>query len=738
MIFDDIPFIKPDIPFDRTYRKSNPAPQFRRKFRADAAGGAKLSVCGLGYAYFYLNGKPVSRDLFTAPVSNYDKTLWYNVYDVSDLICDGENVIAVWCGNGWYNEEFSTSWDFDKARWRDLPKFILRLDIDGKMAVCSDENWKCNADSAIWFNALRSGEYFDARKFKADWTETDFNDKDWGKVAVDHTPPLGRFRECKCEPVREFEAYPAQKSTRTGENTWLFDTGQNISGYIRLGVKGESGQMLTIRYAEEADEKGNLLLNRMNAHYHESEFQTDRLICSGEKMIWSPRFTYHGFRFIEIEGLKDTDDVEVSGIFVHQAVEKNTKFQCSDEFINQLFRAGQYSVYSNMFYMLTDCPTREKLGWTNDAQSSMEQILTNFRAEKLMEKWLYDIYDAMNEEGALPGIIPTAGWGYEWGNGPVSDGILFEIPYRCYFHTGDPEMLIRSLPCFRKYLAFLQRTADEDGYVRWGLWDWAKPGFLENGESREPDVPPEFINALLIRKFYHVTALAQELSGAQGQEYEECAEKLKRRVISDYIDGQGRCRVEKQSAVALLIYYGVYERLGPLKKQLKELIESADFHHDCGMVGLRRLYMALNKCGLEEYAYRILTARGYPGYREWFEQGATSLWEYWDWSWHEDSKNHHMYSDFMSWIIKTVLGIRPERKKDASVSVHVDPYFFQALDHAEGEYGAGQGTVRVAWRKEAGRVRLAIEVPDKVQVFHGGQKLKPGRHEFMEEEQKSG
>ena len=732
MVFDHISFIKPGVCFEREYKKHNYAPMFRKKFTVDSIGEGKLYVCGLGYAYYYMNGVAVSEDRFTAPVSDYNKTLWYNAYDVTDLLKEGENIIAVWCGNGWYNEEFKTSWDYDAAAWRDLPKFILRLDIDGQTVAVSDESWKCCLDSAVWFNALRSGEYFDARKFDPDWIKPEFDDRDWAQAITDPTPPSGVFRECKCEPIREFETYQPAQITRIGEGKYLFDLGQNISGYIRLAVAGQAGQLLTIRYAEQIKDDMSLQLNQMPEHYKDSmhEFQTDKFICSGEKMVWSPRFTYHGFRYIEIEGLTSLEDVEVCGVFVHQAVEKRSEFECSDEFLNQLFRAGQYSVYANMFYMLTDCPTREKLGWANDAQSSMEQIMTNFKAEKFFEKWLCDVYDAMDEHGALPGIIPTAGWGFAWGNGPVSDGLLFEMPYRIYLHTGNSQPLINSLPFFDRYLDYVRTREDTDGFVDFGLNDWARPG--QSKECGAPEVPARFINALLIRNFCRIAALAAELSGKSKAGYLERAEKLKNLVMSVFLDANGRCRINKQTAVAMLIYYDVYEKLEPLKMQLQELVEAKDFHHDCGMVGLRRLYMALNKCGLEEYAYRIITAKGYPGYREWFDQGAVTLWETWDWQDHNDSKNHHMYSDFMSWMVKTILGIRQDKQVPGFQKISVDPYYFEHLTYAKGSCETAAGKIAVFWQKEGEQVRLEVDVPAGVTAFHGDTMLPQGRSVFIE------
>ena len=196
------------------------------------------TVCGLGYAYYYINGTAVSGDRFTAPVSDYNKTLWYNTYDVTDLLKEGENVIAVWCGNGWYNEEFKTSWDYDAAVWRDLPKFILRLDINGQKVAVSDETWKCCPDSAVWFNALRSGEYFDARKFDPGWITSEFDDRDWAQAITDTTPPSGVFRECKCEPIREFETYQPAQITRISEGKYLFDLGQNVRCFVGVDRSG--------------------------------------------------------------------------------------------------------------------------------------------------------------------------------------------------------------------------------------------------------------------------------------------------------------------------------------------------------------------------------------------------------------------------------------------------------------------------------------------------------------------
>lgn len=725
-MFKNSSFIKANADFDKEYTGHNYAPMFRKKFRLDNVSNARLYVCGLGYGYYYINGKIVTEDKFTAPVSDYQKTLWYNTYDVSELLQEGENIVAVWCGNGWYNEEFQTPWDYDKVAWRDNPKFILRLDVDGETKVVSDESWKCNPDSPIWFNALRSGEYFDARKYDSNWVDIEYDDSLWENAIIDETPPSGIFRECKCEPIREFEVYEPVKIIKTGDKRFLYDMGQNISGYIRLTISGEAGQLLTIRYGEQLLEDMTMPTEHMRQFYPESDFQTDKFICSGKAIAWSPKFTYHGFQYIEIEGLDTPEQAKVESVFVHQAIDKRTEFHCSDEVLNRLFKAGMYSTHSNMFYQITDCPTREKLGWTNDAGGTAEQFLTNFKCERLFEKWLYDIYDAMKENGDLPGTVPTAGWGY--GLGPVADGALFEIPYRIWLHTGNEKPLIESLPYFNKYLDYMQKSEDARGFVGGGLSDWARPGQWE--EEGPPEVSVDFLNTLLIRDFCKIAERAAKFAEQPTTYYQEKADKLKQLAIETYIQEDGRCRINKQTAVAMLIYYDVYEQLEPLKMQLKELIEQADFHHDCGMVGIRRLYIALNKCGLQEYAYRIITADGYPGYKTWLDGGANTLWEVWEESSLHSSKNHHMYSDFMSWMIKTILGIQQDEAVPSFAKVTIAPYFLKQLDYAEGKCETDAGTVAVAWKKEQDAIQLTIHIPKDMEAYYEGVRLPAGQSEF--------
>jgi len=718
-MFEKISFIKPDIPFDKTKFY---APMFRKNFvLSGTIKTAELSICGLGYSYIWLNGKKITPDLFIAPVGNYSKTLWYNTYDVTNLLNKGENILAIICGCGWYNEGIESAWDFDKAKWRDNPKFIMQLDADGNTVVKSDNSWKYNINSPITYNQLRCGEHFDSRLYDEKWTKQNFDDSAWRQAEEDSTPPKGVFRLCECEPIRECKVFPAKTMYQTGDNKYIFDIGKNISGYIRLHTNQNSGDKLTIRYAEEVNSDYSLQLNDMETYYPTTPFQTDEFICCGKAFTWSPIFAYHGFRYIEISGIKNPSLNDVSGVFVHQDVKPRTGFECSDIRINMLFKAGQMSTLSNMFYMPTDCPTREKLGWANDAQASVQQMLLNFETEHVFEKWLTDIYDAMREDGALPGIIPTAGWGYHWGNGPVSDGVLFEIPYRLYLHTGNKNPLTDSIPYFERYLDYLDAQSDKDGSIAFGLDDWAAP-------DSDDKVNSVFINALLKIKFIRILLLARELNGMNTDAIKQKEKDAIEWVKSKYLLN-GICSINKQTAVAMLIYFDIYDDFEVLKMQLKELVEKQNFHHDCGMVGLRYLYRALSKCGLQEYAYKIISAEGFPSYIDWLDNGATTLYERWNMT---ESKNHHMYSHFMAWLMTDIAGIQPD---NINGYIYVKPYFVKELSYVRGYYDTKYGGVTVEWKRENGVVNLCVEVLQNVNVIYNGKRLRTGKNSFIIKEQ---
>ena len=710
-MFEGVSFIKADIPYQKD--RCAPAPLFRRVFALNKKPEkAILSMAALGYGYFYINGQRVTKDLFLAPVADYTKTVWYTSHDVSALLKEGENVLAAELGNGWYNEYVKSAWDHNDAPWRDNPKLILQLEGDGEILLQSDEQFKYSLNSPTTYNQLRLGEHYDSRLYQEGWNDLGFDDSDWQSAILDDTPPKGILRPCLCQPIREGEVFEPVSVKKIGPFKYTYDFGQNMSGYLEIEVDQPAGDQLVLHYTENCDESGHVYTYKkeFDSMYpgHQHRVQKDEFICCGKKFIWKPKFTYHGFRYVEIDGLRSP--CKARAIFVHQDMKQRSSFSCSEERLNRLFRCGVYATYSNFFYMPTDCPTREKLGWCNDAQSSCEQFLTNFEAAPVLEKWLQDIYDAMREDGMLPGIVPSSGWGYTWGNGPVSEGILYEVPYRIWLHTGNEDVLIRSIPYFERHLAHLER-AEVEGEIRYGLDDWAA--------LFGPKVNAPFINAALQIKFQKIYLKALGFAKMDAKIAEDRLAFLVERFKKKYIAADGRSRIHKQTAVAMMLVLGLFDEKEPLRAQLMELIEENGFHHDCGMVGLRYLYEALNLCRLQEYAYKVITAKGIPGYDAWLQNGATTLYEYWD---HKHSKNHHMYSDFMSWLIKTPLGLT-----DTFEAITIDPFFIKELDFAEGHLDH----VSLRWARKQGEIELNITIGEGIPAIYQGKTLAKGTHKFI-------
>ena len=703
-------FIKSPDPFVKEFRTEAPAPMFRRHFTVGKGlVSAKLAFAALGIGKVFIGGRNVTTDLFVSPVSDYRKTVWYTVYDVTALLSEGENVAAVMLGNGFYNESLHTSWDFDKADWRDSVKlwFELELTYDERVEyIRSDESWLTDtASSPVRFNELRLGECYDDN-FASDWMDPDFDDSGW-RHAVIADPPEGKLTLCPSEPIREFEVYNCVRLFRNPRGAYVFDFGQNISGYVHVKAKLPAGTKLHITYAEEIEENGERRDNSISNFYRDGETQFCEVTAGEKALDWKPYFSYSGFRYAIVSGFPGEPCPDcISAVFVHQAVRETGHFACSDRTVDKIWKFARMSTLSNMFYSLTDCPTREKLGWCNDAQASCEQTVQNYDMRGFYKKWLHDIFDSMKPDGDLPGIVPTYGWGYAWGSGPVSTGILFEIPSRVLQYYGDDSLLIEAYPYMKKHLGFLESKA-VDGLISHGLPDWALP---RDAKDRMP-VPLEFTCTLLMIKFLRIAAMAAERLGEDSSVHAEREKFYTESFMRHYIGSDGRLVMTEQTASAMTIALGIGD-LEVLKPQFYDTFVKYDWHFHVGMLGMQYMLPACDICGFEDEGVRLLTAKGHPSYGEWFDDyDATTLHEMWV---DDASKNHHMFSCPVAWLHNSILGIRRDESYFTEKRFVLEPHFPKGLDSAEGEYDTLLGKIKVAWRRDNGKVRLSVVIPDGV------------------------
>lgn len=722
MAFHTDVFIRYPEPYPMEMAWDDPAPLFRRHFTVDAGlQEAVLSICALGLGDAYLNGQPVTQDRFIAPISDYSKTLWYTEYSVTPLLHPGDNLAAVALGNGLYNEGLHSSWNFDVAPWRDVPKLLFSLELryaDHTAYVTSDTEWLCmRKHSPYRFHQMRFGEYYDAR-CQTNWMQPECPEDGW-RPAVIAARPTGQLRLCPCPPIREERTYTCTELFRNAHGDWVFDFGQNMSGYVELTTRQPAGTRLRLVYAEELNEDGTRRDNSLERHYKDTNEDGDRtqigyLTCSGATDCWKPTFAYYGFRYVIVEGLQTPPQKgEMTAYFVHQQLPVLGQFSCSDEVLNKLYTFSRISTLSNLFYVPTDCPTREKLGWCNDAQASAEQMIQNLDMRRFYDKWMQDILDAQLPDGDLPGIVPTGGWGYAWGSGPISTGILFEIPARLYQYYSDTRWLREAYPAMRLHLQFLEGKTDPvTGLCVHGLSDWAGPF-----DPNEPvPVPLEFTCTLLLIKFYRIARMAAEFAGDSAAlpiltAAEETATAAFRRT---YVREDGGCRVEQQTAVSMMLVLGLYEDVRLARQQLLACLEKRGYHFYVGMLGMQYLLPACDMCGLQEEGYRLLTAHGYPSYRNWFEHGATTMYETFQ---DGNSKNHHMYSCVIAWFHNTILGIRQTEQLALKHTLTLAPYFLSELQFAQGSFETAAGRISVDWHRQGeNTVQLTIEIPAGVQA----------------------
>lgn len=704
--FDPLPFFRKEIVIEKDF------------------SAAELFVQAPGFAKFHINGKNITDDIFISATSDYEKILWYNTYDVTALLKQGVNALGVIAGNGFFNESFRTGWDFDTALWRDAPQFLLCLRLDGEIVAVSDETWKTSREkSHITFSHLRSGEYADMRKYDPSWLMPHYDDSDWQSVIVRAKPISAVFRPTVCQPVRECERIVPISVKETKDGAFIVDFGKTVSGYTEFTFCEPEGTEIFLYYAEEIDENDMPKHNSMNKknYYKETPFQHDRLIASGRTDTFKPSFSYYGFRYLRIEGLKEPPSPQtVCAIFTHQDVERRSEFSCGNEILNYIYRAGIQSTYSNLFWCLTDCPTREKLGWTNDAQASMEQTLINFNILPLLEKWFEDIKASMFADGSLHGTVPSPDWPWGHACGPVCDCLLYEMPYRVYLYTGKTDMLKAGIPFFERYIAFLEKKIEEKHEFILGDW------MSSDVESKELK---ELIAKIYLLKAYDITAFAHKISNQNARSWEKKAADWRNRLAAQYINKNGKCTIVMQTAIALLLAFHIGKDRETLAEQLLSVIERDGFQLRAGMVGFQYIYHVLSDIGKGEIAYRLLTETA-PGYKTWYEYGETTLWEEWNGE-NRGSHNHHMYSGVISWFYRSLLGIAPMENAPAFEKIDLKPVFIQSLKYVKGNMETVHGTIEANWIFRDNGFFYFVTVPEGVTAFFRGQQLQSGRNVFF-------
>ena len=688
---------------------SAPAPLFRRRVDVfEKIRHAWAYVSGVGYFELTVNGRKAGGDVLAPLFTKYDSTVLYNAYDVTDAFHQGENVIGVCLGNGWYNCIAGDAWNFNDGAWRDRPKLILRIEVlfenGERFAIVSDSSWRF-AEGPIRFNGVRNGEHYDARLEKPGWDRPGYDDSGWGHAVVVRGPG-GLLKSSASTAVRRIrEMDPAAvRQVKTGVR--VYDFGINFSGWVKMRVRGPAGTELIFRYSESVGMDGDVDRREIERFVKDHGVQEDRYILKGgREETWEPRFTYHGFRYIQVTG--SPEFMEIKACEVHSAFPDCGSFQCSDGLLNAIQDCVRRSTLSNWHGIPTDCPHREKNGWTGDAQLSAEQTLYNFGPVTDYIKWLRDFRDAQRPNGQLPGMIPTAGWGYNWGSGPAWDSAVILIPWDVYLFSADCRLLRDEYDTMKRYVRYLG-TMSSDCIVDFGLGDWCPPEGIR--AYRCPSVVTD------TAYYYTDSLLLSKIAGILGrqddrEEYQALARRIQSAFQARFVDeATGYVTGGCQTSMSCALYHGLVD--GAVREKvfraLVREVERKEYHIDCGILGTKYLLRVLTEYGRADIAYRIARQTTFPGWGWWIMQGATTLWETWDGA---ASHNHHMFSSIGDWFYRDLGGISPDPEDPGFHHIMIRPHPVEGISWVKTWHRSLYGHIVCNWSVKNGSFTLKVTVP---------------------------
>ena len=720
------------------------APIFRKTFELPGnVLSAKLDITTTGFYELYLNGRKVTKGLLAPYISNPDHLIYLDSYDASEHLRKGKNAVAIILGNGFANQDIS-SWEFSKAPFRSAPKLAMTLAIttdNGEVRITSDETFRV-AESPILFDMYRLGIIYDARKEEEGFSTPDFDDTAWtfatianapkGKIISSRAVPITireELKPCRIERQSNFYCLHYKDGLPMKEcyipDGWLYDFGVNTAGVCRLKIKGERGQKITVRHGENLRNGffhiGSTITVKPDTPKLVEYFQRDvYYLKGGEEEIFSPIFTYHGFRYAFVEGItpeQATEELLTYEVF-NTKLPKRSHFECSDATINKLYEMTLRSDMSNFHHFPTDCPHREKNGWTGDASVSAHQLLLAFNCAEPLSVWLDNAKYAQTDEGKLPGIIPTATWGYDWGSGPAWDAAIINIPYYIYRYDGRTDVISENADMMEKYLRYIASRRDARGLIACGLGDWCQPR-----EDGEPIASPlEFTDSVQVLDLAEKSALMLDVIGrSKASAYARWLGSEMRKAIREHlIDLQNKIAVGNcQTSQALALRFGLFtnEEKGEAYARLVNMIEEKAGHVCCGMIGLRHIFHVLFENGDSELALKMITREDAPSYGNMIKLGGTALFESLIPNGINESENHHFYGDILHLFISKLAGIRVNPTLSNINSAIITPTVPESISYAFASYDFACGTLSVKWEKISNtRIRLKAVVPNGTDV----------------------
>jgi len=706
------------------YKEDSPhaSPIFRKQFSLNkkiASATAYITAHGLYEAH--INGQRVGDAYLTPGWTSYNKRLQYQAYDVTNLLKNGQNVIGVVLGNGWYRG--TLAWGDNKDIYGKDIALLCQLNItynDGSTAtITSDDSWK-SSTGAIRYAEIYNGETIDARMDKTGWLLSGYNDKDWGGVKTADFS-FDNLIATHNEPVKKHETFKPVKIFVTPKGEKVIDFGQNLVGWVVLKVKGHAGDTITISHAEVLDKQGNFYTANLRA----AQAQDNYILKGGGEETFEPHFTWHGFRYVKLEGYPgELKPENFTAVALYSDMKQTGTFTSSNPLINQLQHNIQWGQKGNFLDVPTDCPQRdERLGWTGDAQVFSRTASFNMNVNNFFDKWMKDVAADQLPNGSVPFVIPnvlgagsagSAGW----------SGVATIIPWNMYLAYGDKKILEDQYGSMKAWVEYMHSKSKNDLWntgFHFGDWLFYCPDDDNDGRAAVTD------KYLIAQCFYaHSTQLLINAARVLNKEedvatYTALLKKIKDAFLKEYMTPNGRLVSGTQTAYVLTLNFDMLpESLrAQAAERLAENIKSYNNHLTTGFLGTPYLCEVLTRFGYDSVAYKLLLQDTYPSWLYPVKMGATTIWERWDGEKPDstfenpgmNSFNHYAYGAIGDWMYRSMAGLDTYEDGVGYKHIKIKPHIGGNFTDVSASLETYYGKISSSWKVENDKIIIDIEIP---------------------------
>ena len=684
---------------------------------------ATMYICGLGLYEAFVNGKRIGDQQLAPGPTNYNKLLMYNTFDVTDMLAAGTNAIGVVLGNGRLVSMRMPGEPSSKdVEHFDMPKLLLQMEVeyaDGKMqTICSDNSWKMTIDGPIQANNEFDGEVYDARKEMPGWSEAHFRDDMWMRVEI-VDKSTGKLSAQLNRQIKVMDRLKPVSINQIHDNVYVLDMGQNMVGWLQMKVQGQPQDQITLRFAELLNDDGTLYVDNLRF----SEPKDVVTLKDDQPMTWHPSFVYHGFRYVEVTGLRQKpslDDFE--GQVLYDEMETVGSFESSDDMLNKIYANAYWGIRGNYRGMPTDCPQRdERMGWFGDRTTGCYGESYVFNNHLLYAKWLDDIELEQTPEGSLPDVAP-AFWDIRSDN-MTWPGVFLTAANMLYQRFGDVEPLLKHYPAMKKWLAYMKDRYGVEGIITKDTYgDWCMPP--ERPELIHSQDPSRITAAGVMSTafYFDFCRLMAQFAALQGLDSDEVfyqaeAEATQKAFNDKYFHAEEGCYDNNTVTANILpLRFGMVDetqRQRVFENILRTTINDFDSHISTGVVGIQQLMRGLTDYGRGDLALQIATNTTYPSWGYMVENGATTIWELWNGNTADpamNSGNHVMLlGDLIIWLYDYLAGIAPE--EPGFKVVKMKPFPVKGLSFVNASYDSVYGIIKSSWKVEDGSFNWDITIP---------------------------